>query len=122
MRAIRGAITVDENTEKEILEAAGLLFKEIVEKNHLSEEEIVSIIFSVTPDLDAVYPARAIREMGYKNIPLFDVAEMYVKGSLPKVIRVLVFVNRDTPLDNMVHVYLRDAKKLRPDLVKGEKR
>lgn len=122
MRAIRGAITVDENKEKEILEASGLLFKEIVEKNHLSEEEIVSIIFSVTPDLDAVYPARAIREMGYKNIPLFDVAEMYVKGSLPKVIRVLVFVNRDTPLDNMVHVYLRDAKKLRPDLVKGEKR
>jgi len=122
MRAIRGAITVDENTEKEILEAAGLLFKEIVEKNHLSEEEIVSIIFSVTPDLDAVYPARAIREMGYKNIPLFDVAEMYVKGSLSKVIRVLIFVNRDTPLDNMVHVYLRDAKKLRPDLVKGEKR
>lgn len=122
MRAIRGAITVDENTEKGILEASGLLFKEIVEKNHLSEEEIVSIIFSVTPDLDAVYPARAIREMGYKNIPLFDVAEMYVKGSLPRVIRVLVFVNRDTPLDNMVHVYLRDAKKLRPDLVKGEKR
>ena len=122
MRAIRGAITVDENTEKEILEASGLLFKEIVEKNHLSEEEIVSIIFSVTPDLDAVYPARAIREMGYKNIPLFDVAEMYVKGSLSKIIRVLIFVNRDTPLDNMVHVYLRDAKKLRPDLVKGEKR
>ena len=122
MRAIRGAITVDENTEKEILEASGLLFKEIVEKNHLSEEEIVSIIFSVIPDLDAVYPARAIREMGYKNIPLFDVAEMYVKGSLSKIIRVLIFVNRDTPLDNMVHVYLRDAKKLRPDLVKGEKR
>ena len=121
MRAIRGAITVSKNTENEILDATQLLFREIVEKNHILEEELVSIIFSVTSDLDASYPARAIREMGYKYVPLFDVQEMNVRGALPKTIRVLVFINRETALKDINHIYLRDAAKLRPDLLKGDK-
>ncbi len=122
MRAIRGAITVSENSEKEILDAASILFKTIVDMNDLKEEEIVSVIFSVTKDLNASYPARAVREIGYRYTPLFDVQEMDVVGSLPKTIRVMIFIDRDTPLDQVNHVYLRDAVKLRPDLLKGEEK
>ncbi len=122
MRAIRGAITVSENTEKEILEASSLLFKTIVEKNHLKEEEIVSVVFSVTPDLTKAFPARGVRELGYKYIPLLDVQQMNVEGALPRTIRVMVYINRDTASSRIVHVYLRDAAKLRPDLLKGEEK
>lgn len=122
MRAIRGAITVSQNSEKEILDAASILFKTIVDMNDLKEEEIVSVIFSVTKDLNASYPARAVRELGYRYTPLFDVQEMDVVGSLPKTIRVMIFIDRDTPLDQVNHVYLRDAVKLRPDLLKGEEK
>ncbi len=117
MRAIRGAITVFENSEDDILNAASLLFKSIVEKNNLKEEEIVSVIFSATSDLDAAFPARAVRELGYKYIPLLDVSEMDVKGALPKTIRVMVFINREVSPKDVIHVYLRDAATLRPDLL-----
>ncbi len=122
MRAIRGAITVSENSEKEILDAASILFKTIVDMNNLKEEEIISVIFSVTKDLNASYPARAVRELGYRYTPLFDVQEMDVVGSLPKTIRVMIFIDRDVPFDQIHHVYLRDAVKLRPDLLKGEEK
>ena len=120
MRAIRGAITVSENSEKEILDAASILFKTIVDMNDLKEEEIVSVIFSATKDLNASYPARAVRELGYRYTPLFDVQEMDVVDSLPKTIRVMIFVDINTPFEQIHHVYLRDAVKLRPDLLKGE--
>ncbi len=122
MRAVRGAITVSQNSEKEILDAASHLFKEIVKRNNLTEEEIVSVIFSVTPDLDAAFPARAVREMGYRFVPLLDLSHMDVKGALPKTIRVMVFINRDVSLKDINHVYLGDAAKLRPDLMKGEEK
>ncbi len=122
MRAIRGAITVSENSEREILDAASILFRKIVEENNLSEEEIVSVIFSATKDLNAAFPARAVRELGYKYVPLLDVCEMDVDGALPMTIRVIIFVNREAALKEIKHVYLRGAAKLRPDLLKGEEK
>ncbi len=118
MIAIRGAITVKENKKQDILTATKRLYERIVEKNNVESEEMVSIIISATKDLDKVYPAVAIRELGVVDVPLLCVQEMFVEGSLAKTIRVLIQVDTDR-LDkkSVRHVYLEGAKKLRPDLV-----
>lgn len=116
MRAIRGAITVEKNTREDILEASGELLKEIIELNEIETEELVSILFTATTDLDAVYPAVAAREMGLDWVPLLCFQEMEVQGSLARCIRVLVFIDRKSPQEEIKHVYLREAVKLRPDL------
>ena len=116
MRAVRGAITVSENSKENILSAAKELFLAIVKANLLHEEEIISVIFSVTSDLNKAFPAKGIRELGYKYIPLLDVSHMDVEGALPKTIRILVYINRDIPLEKVNHIYLKGASSLRPDL------
>lgn len=118
VRGIRGAITVEENTTAAIIENTKLLLSEIIEQNDLLTDDIVSCTFTVTRDLDAVYPAVAAREIGWTAVPLLCVNEMYVPGSLEKVIRVLLLVNSDKNQDQVKHVYLKKAKQLRPDLVK----
>jgi len=122
MTSIRGAITVTENTSEAILEAADELLRTIIEVNQLTIDQIIDITFSVTQDLDAVYPAVAARTMGIVDAGLFCVQEMFVKGSLPMCIRVLLHVEylssmRNKRQSDMRHVYLRDAMSLRPDLV-----
>ncbi|NLM97482.1 MAG: chorismate mutase [Halanaerobiaceae bacterium] len=116
MRAIRGAITVDNNKRSEILKAVKELLTVILESNQVKLEEMVSIIFTATDDLDSVYPAVAAREMGLDLVPLLCFQEMKVKNSLEKCIRVMLYINRDCPLDDIKHVYLRKAVYLRPDL------
>ncbi len=117
MLAIRGAITA-ENTKEDILAKTTLLFTEIIEKNALVEDEVISITFSATKDLTEVYPAVAIREMGWTDTALFCVQEMDVCGALSCVIRVLVLAEKkDLDKKNVKHIYLGGAKKLRPDLV-----
>lgn len=113
--AIRGAITVDENKSEDILENTRILLETVIERNKIKKEEIVSIIFSGTKDLDSVYPAVAARSIGMTDIPLFCCQEMYVKGSLEKCIRLIMHLqspDKQTPK----HVYLKGAKSLRPDL------
>ncbi len=117
IRGIRGAITVDNNTEEDILAAAEDLFKKVIEFNSISDDEIVSIVFTATDDLDQAYPARAVREMGYNRVPLMCYQEMRVVSSLERCLRVIVYINRDCSLTEIKHVYLREAKLLRPDLV-----
>ncbi len=118
MIGIRGAITVDSNTEADILRKTTELFREIIEKNDLIEDDVISITFSVTRDLTKVYPARAVREMGWSLTPLFCVQEMYVEGALEKVIRVLVLVEKKGLYKaGTRHVYLGGARGLRPDLL-----
>lgn len=116
MRGIRGAITVKKNNKEEILAATMELLNKIIELNRLTEDEMVSINFTATTDLDQVYPAVAAREIGLKNIPLLCYQEMKVINSLPKCIRVLIYVNRSCTLDEIRHVYLEKAEELRPDL------
>jgi chorismate mutase len=115
-RCIRGATSVDANDASAIIAATRDLLERIVAANDLRVEDIASVIFTATPDLDAAYPARAAREMGWANTPLLCMQEMAVAGSLPHCIRVLVFWNTDLSPDQVRHVYLGEARSLRPDL------
>ncbi|MFC5403806.1 MULTISPECIES: chorismate mutase [Cohnella] len=118
VRGIRGAITVEANEEKEILDATIELLNGIVEVNRFSPEDIASVFVTVTQDLDATFPARAIRQMeGWELVPLMCSLEVPVKGSLEKCIRLMVLVNTDVAQKDIRHVYLNRAQALRPDLV-----
>jgi cytidylate kinase len=113
--AIRGAITVAENNKDEILKQTRRLLSEIMHRNHLEMDDIISIIFTATRDLDAVYPAVAARELGLTSIPLTCCQEMHVAGSLEKCIRVLFHIQlQDERI--LKPVYLDKAVRLRPDL------
>jgi chorismate mutase len=120
-RGIRGAITVTENEAETILQATRELLEAIVKENaSMKPEEIGSAIFTVTEDLTATFPAQAARQMGWSMVPMMCAREIPVPGALPKVIRVLVHWNTETPQNEVKHVYLRDAVKLRPDLVAAQ--
>lgn len=112
MRAIRGAITVYDNTARAITEATQELISRLAERNDLVPDDVVSVFFSVTPDLNAEFPARAARSMGW-DVPMLDMQEMDVPGALKRCLRVLVHVQRDGPVH---HVYIDGAQQLRPDL------
>jgi chorismate mutase len=117
VRGIRGATSVDVNDAEPIIAATRELLERIVAANGLATEDVASVIFTATSDLDAAYPARAAREMGWVHVPLLCMQEMAVVGSLPRCIRVLVLWNTDWPTGQIRHVYLRRARALRPDLV-----
>jgi chorismate mutase len=117
VRGIRGAISVDVNGAEPIVAATRELLERIVAANGLATEDVASVIFTATSELDAAYPARAAREMGWVHVPLLCMQEMAVVGSLPRCIRVLVLWNTDRPAAQVRHVYLRRARALRPDLV-----
>ena len=117
VRALRGATTVRENSREAIASAVSELMEAIEIHNRLDTEEIVSVTFSVTSDLNAIFPAAiARRRQGWEDVPLLDVQHMYVENSLQKCIRVLIHFNTPLPKARLRHVYLRDAAKLRPDL------
>ena len=117
VRAIRGATTASANTEAAIREVVKELLDEIEAHNQLEPEEIVSVVFTTTRDLDAVFPAAIARERpGWEYVPLLDLQQMYVQGSLERCIRVLIYINTFKSQVEIVHPYLRQAKNLRPDL------
>jgi len=117
MRGIRGAITVDANEAGPILEATIELLAAIVEENGTKPEDICSVFITVTPDLDATFPASAIRRMaGWELVPLMCSVEIPVKGGLERCIRLMVHVNTEATQAQIRHVYLGEAVKLRPDL------
>lgn len=116
MRAIRGAISVEKNSRRDILDATKELLQQIILLNKIEIEEFVSITFTATNDLDSVYPAVVAREIGLDNVPLLCFQEMNVKNSLRKCIRIMIYINRDCSLENISHVYLKKAAYLRPDL------
>jgi len=116
VRAIRGAITVEENTGAAMREAVTELLEVIESQNSLDPQEIVSVTFSVTRDLNALFPAAVARERPrWDSVPLLDVQQMDVPGSLEKCIRVLIHFNSPKPQTEIHHVYLRRAQNLRPD-------
>lgn len=116
VRAIRGATTVSENSVIAIREAVHELLDELEFHNQLDMDEIVSITFSVTRDLDAVFPAAIARERPHwNNVPLLDVQQMHVEGSLERCIRFLIHFNTPNPDVEIYHPYLRQARHLRPD-------
>ncbi|HEY8423925.1 MAG TPA: chorismate mutase [Clostridia bacterium] len=118
--AIRGAITIEDDTAEEISNATKELMNEIAQKNNLnsSDKKIISILISTTKDITAMYPAAVLREMGYNEAALFSSLEPDIKNSLPKCIRLMVNVASYKDILEPKHVYLKKAKILRPDLVK----
>ncbi len=119
-RGIRGAICADANEAGAVLSATRRLLERIVSANDVSADDVVSVIFTATPDLDATYPARAARQMGWTNVPLLCAQEMAVRDSLSRCIRVLIHWNTDRTPDEIHHVYLGEARALRPDLAEIE--
>ncbi|MEM8505426.1 MAG: chorismate mutase [Cyanobacteria bacterium P01_D01_bin.1] len=117
IHAIRGATTVSENSSEAIAEAVDELLDALESRNPLDTSKIVSVTFSVTKDLDAVFPAAiARRRPAWDSVPLLDVQQMHVEGSLPKCIRFMLHIYLPVHLANVNHIYLRGARKLRPDL------
>jgi chorismate mutase len=121
VRGIRGAITVQNNEENEILAATAEMLNEIVVHNKVQPEDIASVFITVTDDLDAAFPAKAIRQMqGWELVPLMCSMEISVPNGLPKCIRLMVHVNTNKSQAEIHHIYLNEAKKLRPDLAQSK--
>jgi chorismate mutase len=116
-RGIRGAITTDSNQAEAIIQAVSTLLEKITLANDLSVDDIAGVFFTCTSELDAAYPAVGARRMGWTHTPLMCMQEMNVTGSLPYCIRVFILWNTDLPPDRIHHIYLREARQLRPDLV-----
>ena len=118
MRGIRGAITVENNSREEILTATQEMMEKIILANNLQQEEVAAVFFTATRDLDAAYPAQAVRKMGWTLTPLMCYQEMHVDGSLEKCIRVIVLTQTELEQNQIKHCYLRGAQVLRPDLIR----
>ena len=117
VRGIRGAISVDEDASEQVLEATRELLQAILTRNDLAEfDDIVSAVFTTTPDLTSAFPAEAARGLGMSHVPLLCASEIAVPHGMPRCIRVLLHVNTEQSQEEIVHVYLRDAKRLRPDM------
>jgi chorismate mutase len=114
-RGIRGATTADDNTREAILDATHDLLIRLIEANDLCAEDIASAIFSTTPDLNAEFPAVAARALGWLDTALLCTHEMAVPGSLQRCIRVLVHWNTTRRADEIAHIYIREARTLRPE-------
>jgi chorismate mutase len=113
--ALRGAISVEENTEEAILEGTRELVASVMQRNDLAPGQMVSCVFSATTDLNAQFPAVAARDLGLSQVPLLCTQEIDVPGALPRVIRVLLHYHAP-PGHTPQHVYLREARALRTDL------
>lgn len=116
VRGIRGAVSVPANTAEHILGATRELLAAMQQKNGFQPDDVTSVIFTVTPDLNATFPAEAARLMGWKLVPMLCSNEIPVPGSMPRVIRVLLTVHTRRSPEEICHVYLGEAQRLRPDL------
>ena len=119
LRGVRGATTVDENSEAAILSATRELLALLIETNGIVESEVASIFFSSTSDLTAAFPARAARELGWHTVALLGAQELDVPHGPDRCIRLLLHWNTDKRQDEMKHCFLHGAEVLRPDLAGG---
>ncbi|NOK85722.1 MAG: chorismate mutase [Chloroflexi bacterium AL-W] len=119
VRGVRGAITVTADEEHIILEATQALLQAMINANDINEDEVASVFFTATPDLTAVYPARAARILGWTQTALMGMQEMAVRGGLPHCIRILIHWNTAKAPQEIEHIYLNDAVSLRPDRQNG---
>ena len=112
---VRGATTAEANTGEAILKATRELLALMIRQNGIEKEDVASAVFSTTTDLDAEFPALAARQLGWLDVALMCTHELDVPGSLRRCIRILLHWNTDKPADRIVHVYIKDAARLRPD-------
>jgi chorismate mutase len=114
--AVRGATQVDADERDQILEATAELVTEVMTRNALTTDDVISVIFTVTPDLTAEFPALAARKLGFHEVPLLCASEIDVPHALPRVIRLMAHIETDRPRSAIQHVYLRGATALRVDI------
>ncbi|MEH7245705.1 chorismate mutase [Neobacillus niacini] len=117
IRGMRGAITVTSNSEEEIISATEELMKELIEGNNILPEQVASVFISTTEDLNAAFPARALRKFPeWTYVPVMCMRELPVPNALPMCIRIMMHVNTSVTQEKIIHVYLEGAAVLRPDL------
>ena len=116
VRGLRGATTVDADTVAQVTERSQELMRDLMARNGLAEDDIVSVLFTATPDVTSCFPATAVREIGFGAVPLLCAAEIAVPGAMPLCIRVLLHVHTTKTRDEIHHVYLHGAQGLRDDL------
>jgi chorismate mutase len=116
VRAIRGAIQVDADDRDLILKGTSELVAEVLRRNDVNTDDLISIVFTATPDLTAEFPAYAARLMGFHDVPLLCTTEIAVPGAMPRVLRLLAHVESERPRSEIHHVYLGGAAALRRDL------
>ena len=117
-RGVRGATTADENSKDAILTATRQLLALMIRINGIEPDHVASAVFSLTRDLDAEFPALAARQLGWLDVPLLCTYEVDVPGSLRRCVRVLIHWNTDKAQNEIRHIYVKDAERLRPDLCK----
>lgn len=118
IRGVRGATTVTNNTEAEIILETETLFLKMIERNEIKPEQVASVFISTTEDITAAFPAKALRRLpGWTYVPVTCMQEIPVPSSLKKCIRVMLHLNTDKAQNEISHVYLKAAKSLRPDLI-----
>lgn len=118
IRGVRGAITVEQNEANLIVDATERLLREMVKKNDIHPEKVASVFISSTQDLDATFPAKALRRLnGWTYVPVTCMQEMVVPGSLEKCIRIMLHIETERSQKEICHIYLEKAKNLRPDLI-----
>ena len=116
VRALRGAITADEDTRDDIISSTTELLEEMLDRNDVGTDDVVFIIFTSTSDLTTEFPAAAARKIGLSHIPVICARELDIEGSLPRTVRVMMLINTDKARETLRHVYLKDARQLRMDL------
>ena len=116
VRAVRGAIQVDRDEPADVLAGTRELLTEVLARNGIAPTDLISIVFTLTPDLTSCFPATAARDLGLVDVPLLCATEVAVPGALPRVVRLLAHIESDRPRSAVRHVYLRGATRLRPDL------
>jgi chorismate mutase len=109
---------VEDNSREAILRGARQLLALMIRRNHIDAEDVASAIFSVTPDLDAEFPALAARQLGWLDVPLLCTNEIPVQDSLQRCVRILINWNTNKSQKDIAHIYIREAIQLRPDLCK----
>ena len=116
LRAVRGAIQVERDEREQVLAASAEMVRAVLDRNGLTPDDLVSVVFTATPDLTSEFPAYAARQMGIVDVPLLCATEIAVPGAMPRVLRLLAHVETDLARSEVRHVYLRGAAALRTDL------
>lgn len=116
VRAVRGAIQVSRDDRQEVLDATTELLLAVLERNDLTPEDLISVVFTATPDVTSEFPAHAARQLGITDVPLLCASEIDVPGAMPRVLRLLAHVETSRARREVRHVYLRGAAALRTDL------
>ena len=116
VRALRGATTVDEDSREQVTDRVVELLEAMMDRNGVHHDDLISVVFTATPDIHSMFPAEAARKIGFGDVPLICAQELDITGATPMVVRVLVHLTTERARADLHHVYLHGARSLRDDL------